>query len=92
MISVAILSYIKVFVNPTQHRMELFNEVIFMNLLYCIMCFSDFLQDVEVQLTIGYIACGLVALHFIINLFLILHTTVRSLIRKVRLRNFSKSH
>ena len=72
--------------------MELFNEIILMNLLYCIMCFSDLVLDVEAHLKVGYIACVLVALHWLVHLILILNTSFKDLIRKMRMKNFKKVH
>ena len=87
-----ILVNIRVYVNITQHRMELFNEVILLNLLYCIMCFSDMVEDVEAQYKVGYVACALVALHFAVNLFRIIWTSIKGIILKARMRNFRKTH
>ena len=72
--------------------MELFNEIILIFILYTIMCFSDWLNDVRMQLKIGFIACGLVILHFLCNIALIAMATVKMLIRKVRMRHFRKLH
>ena len=90
MVSLAILANIRVFINPTQYRMELFNEVILMNLLYCILCFSDYVIDVEAQFKVGFVACALVLSNFLVNLLSIMITSIKGLIHKIRMRNYKK--
>ena len=87
LISVVILSFIQAFQSKQRYRMELFNEIILMLTLYTIMCFSDWLYgNVEIKLKIGYVACALVAFHFLLNLSLIIVTTVKVTKRRLRMR------
>ena len=72
--------------------MELFNELIMLLTLYTIMCFSDWLDDLEVQFKIGYVACALIGFHFGLNLFLIIVTTVRVTKQKCRMRILRKKY
>ena len=88
MVSLTILANISVFKSLKQYRIELFNEVILMNLLYCILCFSDYVTDVEAQFKVGYVASTLVLLNFLVNLMLITITSLKGLIHKIRMRNY----
>ena len=90
MVSLAILANIRVFINPTQYRMELFNEVILMNLLYCILCFSDYVIDVESQFKVGFVACALVLINFLVNLLSITIVAIKGLFHKIRMQNHKK--
>ena len=91
LIAVVILSFIQAFQSKQRYRMELFNEIILMLTLYTIMCFSDWLTDhVEIKLKIGYVACALVAFHFLLNLSLIIVTTIKVTNRRLRMRFLRK--
>ena len=63
---------------------ELFNEVIVMCVLYCMMCFSPFVPDLEAKQLMGYFLCSLVSAHLAFNLYLILGTSVRAVILSAR--------
>ena len=90
--SLMILSFLEAFINGRRHNMELFNELIMLMTLYTIMCFSDWLGDLEVQFKIGYVACALIGFHFGLNLFLIIVTTVRVTKQRCRMRILRKKH
>ena len=92
MISVAILSYIRAFQNKQRHRMEIFNEIILVLTLYTIMCFSDWLGDVELKMKIGYMACAFVGFHFLLNLVLIIKTTVVVTKRRIYMKYLRKRY
>ena len=65
--------------------MEIFNEIILVLTLYTIMCFSDWLGDVELKMKIGYVACVLVSVHFVLNIIIMTTTTIQVSKRKCRL-------
>ena len=63
-----------------------------MFVMYTIMCFSQWVQSVEIKLKIGYFSCSLVALHFIINLGIIFGDSLKGIIRKRRFNFLEKKH
>ena len=50
------------------NRLEIFNEIVLMLIMYTFMCFSDFVPLVETQFQVGYVSCGLVVFHLLVNL------------------------
>ena len=72
--------------------MEVFNEIVLLLLLYTYLCFSDWLRDADLQLSIGYVSCALIAIHFVLNLYLIIAETVRTTKRKCRIHSLRKKH
>jgi hypothetical protein len=59
-----------------KRRTELFNEVIIMSVLYSMICFSSFVPDLNAKQLIGYYCCFVVASHLLLNLYLILSTSI----------------
>ena len=90
--SAMVLSYAQAFRSKQRHRMELFNEVVFLLILYTILCFSDWLGDEELQLKIGFVSCSLICIHLGLNFLLIIVTAVRSTKRRCQIRILRKKH
>jgi len=57
--------------------MEIFNEIIFTLVFYTMICFTDFVPEIETKVLIGWVACGLVASHFIVNLSIMLYASCK---------------
>ena len=72
-----ILYYIKPFSSRTEYKLEIFNEIILMLLLYLIICFSRWGPEIDVKYNIGYLAIGLVIFHLFFHMSLIFITSVR---------------
>ena len=53
--------------------------------LYCVICFSPFVGDVETKYVIGYISCAIFAQNILINLPVIIVTSVKANIRKIKI-------
>ena len=68
-----------------KRRTELFNEVIIMSVLYSMICFSSFVPDLNAKQLIGYYCCFVVASHLLLNLYLILSTSIYGLKLKIKL-------
>ena len=64
------------------NRLEIFNEVILMLIMYTFMCFTDFVAYLETQFAVGYVSCGLVVFHLLVNLVIM---SIGSF-RQIRLR------
>lgn len=54
------------------NRMELFNEVMLVSIMYTMQCFSDFIPDPETKYYVGYVSCGLVVFHLLVNVVLMI--------------------
>jgi hypothetical protein len=74
------VGYLRPFEGGTPaNRMETFNEVVLLLIMYTMMCFTDFVPDLETQYGIGYVACSLVAGHLLVNLAIMLTTSFKLL-------------
>jgi len=63
----------------SKRKMEFLNEVIIMFVLYNMICFSPFVPDLNAKQLIGYFCCFVVASHLLLNLYLILSTSIYGL-------------
>ena len=63
---------------------DFLNEVTIMFVLYCTICFSPFVPDIEVKFLIGYISCITVVAHLCVNLAYITTTTIKMFIYFIR--------
>ena len=63
----------------SKRNSEFFNETTIMCVLYCIICFSPFVPDIEVRQAVGYFCCLIVSLHLAINLLIISVSTLQQL-------------
>ena len=50
------------------NTMEYFNETIIMMVMYCLICFTDFVPDQETKSTIGLVCEVIVIFHIAFNL------------------------
>lgn len=90
--AVTILELTKPYRLPSQHKMEIFNETVLMIVFYTIICFSDFILSMETRQQVGYVTCGLVTLHFLVNLVLISRNSVVNCIRNKRFNKARDQH
>jgi len=67
--SVVISGYVP-FETTHKRKVEFFNEIIVMMVMYCIFCFSDFVPDPQARSSIGFVCCSIVSLHLLSNLYL----------------------
>ena len=63
-------------------RSEFFNEITLMLVLYTVLCFSPWLDDIAMRIIIGYIVCSIVIIHFLVNFFIILRGTYDVILTK----------
>ena len=52
--------------------------------MYTMMCFTDFVADLETQYKVGFVSCGLVVSHLLINVSIMLKTSVKQIIMKFK--------
>ena len=74
-----------VFLSQSRGRVEYFNELILMMVLYTMLCFSPWISDVELKFNIGYICIGFVVIHLLVNLSIIFGATVSILKQRFRM-------
>ena len=82
-IAISILTYVKPY-RIGILKVEIFNEVILVLLMYTIMCLSKFVPSIELKFQIGYVAIGLVGLHLLYHMSLMTVTTIRTQIIKCK--------
>ena len=91
LISLLIVEYVRPFSSPSQRRMELFNEVLLILLLYTMMCFTPWISDVETKYQTGYLSCLLVAFHFVFNISIMLVASLRTLVTQCKVKVAKKT-
>jgi hypothetical protein len=90
-IAVCVMEYAYPFKTQGERRMELFNEVILILVLYTMMCFTQFVPEVDTREKIGYVSSGLVALHFLVNLAIMLSVSCCNAKKSCRLHYARKN-
>ena len=91
LISLLIVDYVHPFKDRSQRKMEIFNEVILVLVLYTMMCFTPWVQEVESKVRIGYLSCFFVATHFVVNLAIMLRGSLLGLSQRCKLRLAKKA-
>jgi len=81
---IMLVGYIR-FETRAKLKTEFMNETVVMSVLYCMMCFSPFVSDIEAKQTMGYFCCFLVALHLAVNLYLIVASSFRQILLRAKL-------
>jgi len=78
-LQVNLLGWVKPFTDPQQYHMEMLNEVVIMFVLYSMLCFTPFVEDVSMKFKVGYVVCSIVLLYFVFNAVIIVQGTFRDL-------------
>lgn len=73
-----------------QARLEYFNEVVLMMVMYTIITYSPWVDDPIVTFYIGYVTILFVILHLIVNFTLIFRNSLKSCKLKCRSRYLKK--
>lgn len=89
--AVIIIGEADYFETPFKRTVELANETLVMFMLYNIISFSPFVPDIETRFIMGYFCCIVEALALAINLWLIMSSSIRGAILKVKIF-FAKKH
>ena len=91
MIAVSILGYSRPLIDSNRFKMEFFNEIILMWALTTMVCFSPWINDIELKAKIGFFACGIVVFHFIINLSVMFCGSCKNFVKSRKLSHFKKT-
>ncbi len=54
--------------DPRLNRLDFFNETMIMMVMYCMICFTDFLPDKDTQSNMGIVVQVFVVFHIVFNL------------------------
>lgn len=72
-----ILGFVRPFKDPFNNKMEYFNEVIILLTMYCLMCFTDWNPNIDMQTNIGWVICSVVGSHLLLNMFFMMMGNVK---------------
>ena len=59
------------FEEPHRKKIEYFNEIVLMLVLYSLVCYSKFVLDVEVKFQMGYVIVVIIYSHILISFIII---------------------
>ena len=79
------------FKTPFKRKMEFANETLVVFMLYNMFCFSPFVPDIESRFAMGYFCCVVEALALAVNIWLIMGSSIRGMIAKIKIW-FAKRH
>ncbi len=82
----------QVFDSKFKTKIEYFNEIIIIFVLYSVFGFSPWIKDVVTRFKIGYFAIGIVSLHLIVNISIILGGSFKDIQLRCRIRKIKKSY
>lgn len=75
--------------DPRLNTVEYFNETMIMMVMYCLICFTDFVPDKGIQYKIGTLVQAFVIFHIVFNLSFLLSDYLQLLkLRFIRWKNF----
>ena len=72
-------------------RLEIFNEITTVLLLYSVTCFTEFVPDVHTQVLVGYVFLCLMIGNMLVHLFFLLRSSVRDCMRKYKERKLMRA-
>ena len=87
-----ILEYIRPLKSNAAHKNEIFNEIVMILLLYTFISFTDWVPNLEAKFKLGYVACGLIVLHLMINIFIMLAGSIKGAYKACRLSRHRSKH
>ena len=79
-----------VYMKSSKSKIEYFNEVIILCVLYTILTFSPWVSDLDVKFYVGYWTISFIVIHLAVNMLLILKSTFRTLKLRCRKRIMKK--
>ena len=92
LIALIILEYVRPLKSNAAHKNEIFNEIVMLLLLYTFISFTDWVPNLETKFKLGYVACGLIVLHLMINIFIMLTSSIKGAYKACRLRRHRNKH
>ena len=92
LIALIILEYVKPLKSTAAHKNEIFNEVVMILILYTFISFTDWVPSLEAKFKLGYLSCGLIVLHLLINIFIMLTSSIKGAYKACRLSRHRRKH
>ena len=72
------------------NNLEIFNESNTWIILYCMMCFTDFILDLKIRNSIGIFVCCFILLNLIINLYFTAAEMVKAALKYIKIYNHKR--
>ena len=90
--SAIIIGNLSPFRGQFKKKIEMFNEVILMLVMYTIICFSPLVTSPEIKFSIGYISMVFVSTHLVVNFTIIGKSTFRLAKIKIFIKMAKRKH
>jgi len=91
-VQVILLGRVAPFKRRFSNHFETFSECIVMMVMYHLICFTDFMTDLDVRFKLGYTVSAVVCLHLLVSIGLMAKATFKDLRMKNRIRIATKGH
>jgi hypothetical protein len=72
------------------YKIEMFHEVIMMQILYTMLCFTDFVSDITTRGYIGYYSMAMVCLHLGVCFFFMLKSSYKGVVKRIKVYFFER--
>ena len=86
------IGLIQPFEDKSRNNKEMINEVVILFSIYFVMCFSDLVSADSAMTTVGYAFCLMLACHIVINISIIIVSSVKDAIMKFKKWRFLREH
>ena len=83
--SAYILNY-EPFVDKNQNKLELVNELFITTCGYLLLVFTDFVEDINIKDISGFVMIALIMFNFLLNMMIILYSTLKNIIEIIKNR------
>ncbi len=67
-----------------EYKIEMFHEVIMMQILYTMLCFTDFVPDVTTRGYIGYYSMAMVCIHLGVCFFFMFKSSYKRVVKRLK--------
>ena len=75
-IAIIIIGFANPYISKAKAKIEFFNELTIISVLYTVLCFSDFVLEEETKVQVGNLACSIVSLHLVVSISMIIRTSL----------------
>ena len=72
-----VLSHFKPLQTLQSNKLETYNSFVILNMIYCLMCFTELALDPEARYTMGYVLVALTAQNIMVNIYVVSQDPVR---------------
>ena len=82
--------YVWPFESHTITKLEIFNEIVAINLCYLMLCFTDWVGEADTRYLVGWVFIGIICSHLFTHLVLLLHNSFMVIKEKKREKKYKK--